>query len=62
MNIKYLASILVAMFLITGCEQDGPAEEFGENVDEAGENIRDAAEDAGDEIEEACEDATDEDC
>lgn len=40
-------------FTVVGCEDDGPAEEMGEGIDETGENIEDATEDAGDDIEDA---------
>lgn len=41
--------------VLTGCDNDGPAESAGERIDNA-------ADDAGDKIEEACEDATGKDC
>jgi len=37
---------------LTGCDDDGPAEEAGEEIDEAVEDAGDAMEDAGDEVEE----------
>ncbi|MBL38527.1 MAG: hypothetical protein CMP07_08965 [Xanthomonadales bacterium] len=37
---------------LTGCEEQGPAEEAGEEIDEAVEDAGDAVEDAADEIEE----------
>jgi len=41
--------------VLTGCNNDGPAESAGERIDNA-------ADKAGDTIEEACEDATGKDC
>lgn len=38
--------------VLTGCEDQGPAEEAGEEIDEAVEEAGDAAEDAADEVEE----------
>lgn len=38
--------------MLTGCEDQGPAEEAGEEIDEAVEDAGDAIEDAGDEVEE----------
>lgn len=37
---------------LTGCEDQGPAEEAGEEIDEAVEDAGDAVEDAADEAEE----------
>jgi hypothetical protein len=39
--------------VMVGCEDEGPMEEAGENIDEAGEEVQDAGEEMGDEIEEA---------
>lgn len=44
-------SLVMALFL-SACEEKGPFEEAGENIDEA-------AQDAGNAIEDACEDAKD---
>jgi hypothetical protein len=41
--------------VLTGCNNDGPAESAGERIDNA-------ADKTGDAIEEACEDATGKDC
>ncbi len=70
---RMMGLILVTLFAITACERDGPAERFGEDVDQAAGNIenaaRDAADrledvatDAGNAIEDACEEATDRNC
>lgn len=50
-----LATTALALPL-TGCEDDGPAEEAGEAIDEAAEDANDAIEDAVDDIEDAVED------
>ncbi|NEZ03118.1 hypothetical protein G4Y73_03010 [Wenzhouxiangella sp. XN201] len=36
--------------MLTGCEDQGPAEEAGEEIDEAIDDTGDAIEDAGDDI------------
>lgn len=70
------AKILIAMITVLGltaCENDGPAERFGEQVDQAASNaqnaasnaadtVGDAARDAGNIVEDACEDVTDRNC
>lgn len=51
--------LLVAMmaFAITGCEEEGPAEQAGEKIDNAMEDTGDAIEEAGDNVEEAADEA-----
>jgi hypothetical protein len=44
-----------AAFGLSACEEEGPAEQLGENVDESAESVGEAVEDAGD----AAEDAAD---
>jgi len=50
--------------VLSGCEEQGPAEEAGEEIDEAvedaGEQIDDAAEEAGDAVEDAAEEVEEE--
>jgi predicted small secreted protein len=41
--------------VLTACEEQGPAEEMGENIDESVEEAGDAMEDAADDAEEAME-------
>lgn len=41
----------VSMGFLTACEEQGPAEEAGERIDEAVEDTGDAAEDAAEEVE-----------
>ena len=44
-----LAGLLaVATPLLTGCEEEGPAEEFGEAIDETGEEAQETVRDAAD--------------
>lgn len=65
---KLSIAALTAFIIIglTACEKKGPAEQVGENIDNAAENfgdkMEDATEDAGDKLEAAgdkVEDATD---
>lgn len=42
--------------LLAGCDNQGPAEETGEAIDDAVDDAGDAMEDAGDEIEDAADD------
>lgn len=50
--------------VLSGCEEQGPAEEAGEEIDdaveEAGEEIDEAAEETGDAVEEAAEEIEEE--
>ncbi len=51
---KLLGALIIGvLFAATGCEQQGPAEEAGENIDEA-------VEDTAEELEEAADDVRDE--
>lgn len=69
MNFNKLSIAALATFLILGvtaCDKKGPAEQAGENIDNAAENmgdkLEDATDDAGDKLESAgdkVEDATD---
>lgn len=57
---KAVLAVLLAFgaaSLITACEQDGPAEEAGEKIDNAMEKAGDKMEHAGDKMEEKAEDA-----
>jgi hypothetical protein len=49
-------TMALGSFTLAGCERQGPAEEAGENIDEAVEETGDAMEDAGDETEETIRD------
>lgn len=60
--IKSFGPTLVAglLFLgITGCEQEGPAERAGEQIDEAAEQAQEAVEEAGKETQQVIEEAGD---
>lgn len=41
----------LTLFALAACEDQGPMEEAGENIDQGVENAGDAAEDAGDDVE-----------
>lgn len=49
------AVALVSVLGLSACEEEGPAEQLGEKVDESAESVGDALEDAGDEAEDAAE-------
>jgi hypothetical protein len=59
MNIyKFIAPLLIAGFLIggiVGCEQQGPAEEAGEEIDENVEEAGESMEEAGEQLKEEAE-------
>ena len=69
MNIKKSSILALATFMaigLTACDKKGPAEQAGENIDNAAENMGDkienATDNAGDKVEAAgdrVEDATD---
>lgn len=40
---------------LSACDEEGPAEQLGEKVDESAESVGDAVEDAGEEAEDAVE-------
>lgn len=60
-TLKTMLLVLAAAFFLQACDDQGPFEEAGENIDEA-------VEESGDNIEDACEEAKeavgaeDEDC
>ena len=43
-----LIALATLMFLLTACEKEGPAEQAGENIDQAVEQIQEKADAAGD--------------
>ena len=73
---KFLSVLILALGMstaLTGCFDDGEAENVGEKIDrgiddigdkfdDAGDSIGDKLDDAGDGLEDACEDATGKDC
>jgi hyperosmotically inducible protein len=58
-NMRYLLAMMIAAFLIVGCEKEGPAEKAGERVDEMAEDMGDAMDDASDSVKDTVEDAGD---
>ncbi|HEC74118.1 MAG TPA: hypothetical protein ENI26_07065 [Methylophaga aminisulfidivorans] len=46
--------------MLTACDNEGPAEKMGKEIDNSVEDAGDAIEDAGDSIEDAADDAKDE--
>lgn len=50
-GISLLLALLLSMSM-AGCEQEGPAEEAGEEIDQAIEKAGDELEEAGDKLEE----------
>jgi len=46
----FIIAMLIGTLGLTACEQDGPMENAGEEIDEAVEDVEDSAEDAGDDI------------
>lgn len=46
----------LALGTLASCDDDGPAEEIGEDIDEAAEDAGEAIEDAADEVEDAVDD------
>lgn len=52
--IKYFGTALVAMFLLTGCDE-GPMEDAGEELDQGIEETQEGIEEAGEETEETFE-------
>jgi len=50
----FIMSIFIVFTLVvTGCDNEGPAEKAGEKIDETVEEVGDTVEDAGDEIQDA---------
>nr|WP_298415009.1 hypothetical protein [uncultured Halomonas sp.] len=52
-------AILIALMLggVAACEDQGPAEEAGENIDDAVDDAGDSVEEMGDDIQDSAEDA-----
>ena len=59
-SVALLAALALALGTLAGCEQEGPAERAGEEVDEAVEEAGDTVEEAGEAIEETAEEAEEE--
>ncbi|HEY7883991.1 MAG TPA: hypothetical protein VIC08_03490 [Cellvibrionaceae bacterium] len=64
--IKRLLLLMVFALPLAACDNDGPAEELGENIDnaadDAGDAIHDAAKETKRAAEDACDAATDNNC
>jgi hypothetical protein len=58
-SLAVLTSVFAFSILIACTDRDGPAENFGERVDDAVSDARDRAEDIGDELEEAADEIRD---
>ncbi|MDT8879897.1 hypothetical protein RSO68_10455 [Halomonas saccharevitans] len=56
---KLSLALLIAMLGagLAACEEEGPAEQAGENIDESMEEMGDGVEEMGDNLEQAAEDA-----
>lgn len=52
-------AMMLALMLggVAACDDQGPAEEAGENIDQAAENAGDSVEEMGEEVQDAAEDA-----
>lgn len=55
-NILFALLLALSVGMLAGCEEQGPAEEAGENIDEAVEEAGDEMEDAADEVEDEVDD------
>lgn len=52
-SLTRLALLLAALAAISACtERDGPAENLGERIDDAAEEVREGAEEVGDALQE----------
>lgn len=47
-----LALAFAGALALTGCEEQGPAEQLGESVDESAEEVGEAIEEAGEDVQE----------
>lgn len=57
-NILCALMLALSVGMLAGCEDQGPAEEAGEEVDEAVEEAGDEMEEAAEEVEDEVDDAT----
>ena len=55
-----LLLLALASFSLAGCEEEGPAERLGRNIDEGAEEARDAVEDSVEALEDDLEQAGEE--
>jgi hypothetical protein len=56
---KHGLLVIAGLLALSGCEQEGPAEQAGENIDEAVEQAREEAQEASEQAMEKVEEATD---
>ena len=57
--VKMLLALGVLSLGLAACEREGPLERFGEEVDEAAENVREGGETVGNKIDDAADDVRD---
>lgn len=57
-NILCALMLALSVGMLAGCEEQGPAEEAGEEIDEAVEEAGDEMEEASEEVEDEIDDAT----
>lgn len=53
---KAVSAVLIGLFVIAGCEQDGPLERAGEEIDEAAEDIQVDGQELGNRVDDAIDD------
>lgn len=58
LHILFALLLALSVGVLAGCEDQGPAEEAGENIDEAMEEAGEEMEEAADEAEDEIDDAT----
>jgi len=58
-NILCALLLALSVGVLAGCEDQGPAEEAGENIDEAMEEAGDKMDEAAEEVEDEIDDHTD---
>lgn len=46
-NVGLSAATLLVSTILMGCEQKGPAQKAGENIDKAGQNLKDSVDPRG---------------
>ena len=59
MKLWKLAALFVVPLALWACERPGPAERFGEEVDEAVEDLRNGGETLGNRLDDAADDVRD---
>lgn len=58
-KVLWITAILMFLFVAAGCENEGPAEKAGAQIDDAVEEVQDKAEDVADEAEDVMDEAED---